>query len=166
LQTLDLWPMKRAEINSVPEFAVLLGLLRAERLDGVAWAVLGGVPVHYSKLGRRLLAGGGAGAAGGGGVARTVDAFFDEQLRSAISRLGEALTRPAPALALDAYRHASEAPEELMEGLEGPSPNKVLRKVAKGKATVYVPADAAIALVLRHRWRTAPTLDELRELCA
>ena len=35
-----------------------------------------------------------------------------------------------------------------------------------GKATVFVPADSAMALVLRQRFEVAPALGELRALCA
>ena len=46
--------------------------------------------------------------------------------------------------------------------------NQVLRSVVArgGKATVFVPADSAMALVLRHRFEVAPALGELQALCA
>ena len=47
-----------------------------------------------------------------------------------------------------------------------PSPDKVLRAVQRCGAEVLIPADAAMALVLRHDLQVAPPLHELQALLA
>ena len=69
---------------------------------------------------------------------------------------------------LDNFRLVDEVAESRLRDVVSPSQNKVLRSVAAegGKATVFVPADSAMALVLRHRFEVTPALGELRALCA
>ncbi len=45
-----------------------------------------------------------------------------------------------------------------------PSPNKILRVVLRNHVANLVPADAAIALVLRHDYKTTPSIEELVKL--
>jgi hypothetical protein len=78
------------------------------------------------------------------------------------------VAHPFMAPILDEFVAASEIPEELLTGrmIQSPSPNKVLRTVASSSGeTVYVPADAAMALVLRHRLVAPPPIAELRTIC-
>jgi hypothetical protein len=69
---------------------------------------------------------------------------------------------------LDEFVAASAVPEEQLTRrmIQSPSPNKVLRAVASsGGKTIYVPADAAMALVLRHRLVETPSVAELQTIC-
>ena len=65
------------------------------------------------------------------------------------------------------FKSETEIPEsELVEKgvVVGPSPNKVLRVVVFGHCAMLVPADAAMALVLRHDFKTTPSLERLVKL--
>ena len=72
----------------------------------------------------------------------------------------------------DRFRGGDAVPLEVLEeaGLVRPSPDKVLRAVARyapGCAEaqlVLEPADAAAALVLRHGLRKTPSMDALKGL--
>lgn len=62
------------------------------------------------------------------------------------------------------FKTNDEVPAGEFEGIALPTPNKVLREARKG--AVYVPADAAMGLVLRHGLVQPPTLEALCFLCA
>ena len=47
-------PMSRDQIESIPEFQSLIDVLKAHKLDGPVWNVLGGSPSRYVKLGETL----------------------------------------------------------------------------------------------------------------
>ena len=51
-------------------------------------------------------------------------------------------------------------------GVVSPSPNKVLRVVLRDDCAMLVPADAAMALVLRHGFEATPSIEELMKLPA
>jgi hypothetical protein len=159
---IELGPMPRALLFSLPEHAALHVALREAGLEDVAWAVLGGVPAHYAALRDKLR------RAAPKDTASLVERYLNEQLRGAISRLNNLKPHPSLVPVLDDFRLVDEVAESRLRDVESPSPNKVLRSVAAqdGKATVFVPADSAMALVLRHRFEVAPALGELRALCA
>jgi len=159
---IELGPMPRALLFSLPEHAALHAALREAGLEDVVWAVLGGVPAHYTALCDTMR------KAAPEDTSSLVERYVDEQLRSAISRLNNLKPHPSLQQVLDDFRLADEVAESRLRDVVSPSPNKVLRSVAAqgGKATVFVPADSAMALVLRHRFEEAPSLGELRALCA
>ena len=159
---IELGPMPRALVFSLPEHAALHVALREAGLEDVVWAVLGGVPAHYTALRDKLR------SAAPKDTASLVERYLDEQLRGAISRLNDLKSHPSLVPVLDDFRLVDEVAESRLRDVVSPSPNKVLRSVAAqgGKATVFVPADSAMALVLRHRFEVAPALGELRALCA
>ena len=159
---IELGPMPRALLFSIPEHAALHGALREAGLEDVVWAVLGGVPAHYNALHDTLR------RAAPEDTESLVERYLDEQLRGAISRLNELKPHPSLVPVLDDFRLVDEVAESRLKEVVSPSPNKVLRKVAAqgGKATVFVPTDSAMALVLRHRFEVVPSLRELRALCA
>jgi hypothetical protein len=47
-------PMSRDQIESIPEFQSLIDVLKANKLDGPVWNVLGGSPSRYFKLGETI----------------------------------------------------------------------------------------------------------------
>ena len=47
-------PMSRDQIESIPEFQSLIDVLKAHKLDGPVWNVLGGSPSRYFKLGETI----------------------------------------------------------------------------------------------------------------
>ena len=69
------------------------------------------------------------------------------------------------------FREQTEIPSSVLETmkLKRPSPDKVLREVqlpaSLGRSEVMlIPADAAMALVLRFDLKQAPSLEELKEM--
>ena len=50
-----------------------------------------------------------------------------------------------------------------MKGIANPSPNKVLRYVMRSHVAKLVPADAAMALVLRFCLSTTPSIEMLQK---
>lgn len=47
--------MSRELLESIPEFASFIALLKAHKLDDPVWNVLGGSPIEYSKLREKLI---------------------------------------------------------------------------------------------------------------
>ena len=162
-RVLELEPMPQELLFTLPEHARLFAMLRAERLVGVVWAVLGGVPAHYCALGGALR------EAPPEDAPRVVAAYARSELRSAIDRRDTLLAaHPAMGPLLFEFRTRGSVPKARLValGIESPSPNKVLRAVAMDDAVALVPADAAMALVLRHRLSAVPSVEELGRLCA
>ena len=124
--------------------------------------MLGGVPAHYTALHDKLR---GAAPKDTTGL---VERYLDDQLRIAISRLNGLEPHSSLMPVLDNFRLADEVAESRLRDVVSPALNMVLRSVVAhgGKATVYVPADSAMALVLRHRFEVVPALGELQALCA
>jgi hypothetical protein len=46
-------PMKRDDLEKIPEFGDLISFLKKRHLDDGAWEVLGGTPIHYIQLARK-----------------------------------------------------------------------------------------------------------------
>ena len=162
---IELGPMPREMLFSLPEHAALHVALREAGLEDVVWAVLGGVPAHYTALHDLLQS-----PAAPEDFGRSVEAYVRAELRGAITRRASMLVAHSfMAPILDEFVAASEIPEELLTSrmILSPSPNNVLRAVASSSGeTIYVPADAAMALVLRHRLVAPPPIAELRRICA
>ena len=156
---MQLAPMPRELLHSIEEHVELIAMLRKEGLEDAVWAVLGGVPALYTALRDAVR------AAAPEDVRSTVAEFLNDQLMDAIVRLRKS-DKPAALLPILAQFKAGaiEVPAEALGGTALPSPYKVLREAQKG--AVYVPADAAMALVLRHGWTLPPTLEALRSICA
>lgn len=47
-------PMSREQIESIPEFKILIDTLKVHKLDNVVWNVIGGSPIEYFKLNEAL----------------------------------------------------------------------------------------------------------------
>jgi len=160
-EVLEVGPMPRELLVSLPEHAALFATLRSAGLEDVAWAVLGGVPALYEALHDRLRR-----AAPGRAPAIAAD-FARGLLLDAIDRMRAANLHPSMEPVLALLRSADEVPAALLKGVVLPSPNKVLREARRGvDATVFVPADAAMAMVLRHGLEAPPEISELQALCA
>ena len=160
---LELEPMPRNTLRSVPEYAGLLKVLRDESLEDVAWLVLGGVPAHFDVL--RLLMACNEPAA----YRRVIIDYILDEVGKAISRRGRMLSaHPSMKAVLDIFKTMSEIPEELLAemGMINPSPNKVLRVVMRSHVAMLVPADATMALVLRFSLSKTPSIEELQKLLA
>jgi hypothetical protein len=68
---------------------------------------------------------------------------------------------------LDHLKTQKEVPKWLltkMDIVNNPSPNKVLRIVVRDDCVWLVPADSAMALVLRFYWSTSPSIEVLQKL--
>ena len=160
---LELEPMPQNTLRSIPEYAGLLKVLRDESLEVVAWLVLGGVPADYDAL--CLLMACNEPAA----YRRVIVKYLRDEISKAISRRGRMLvTHPSMKEVLDEFKTKSEIPEELLteKGIASPSPNKGLRIVLRGDCVMLVPADAAMALVLRFYWIKTPPIEVLQKLLA
>lgn len=160
---LELEPMSRNTLLSIPEYAGLLKVLRDESLEDVAWLVLGGVPAHFDEL--HLLMACNEPAA----YRRVIVNYILDEVGKAISRRGRMLvTHPAMKEVLDEFKTQNEVPESLLteKGIASPSPNKVLRVVLRSHIAKLVPADAAMALVLRFCLSTTPSIEMLQKLLA
>lgn len=150
-------PMPRQLLFSIPEYATLTAVLREESLESAAWAVLGGVPALYTALQDNLKS-----VAPGDGR-KVVGAFLLAQVQDAITRCLELRPHPSLLPILARFREVNEVPAVDLKDVVLPTPNKVLRKARSG--AVHVPADAAIALVLRHSLMVLPgSLEELLKL--
>lgn len=166
---LEVAPMPRALLFSIPEHAALFETLRKEGLQDVVWGVLGGVPALYSRLAEALAEAKPKGLVvvdEPGAACTVVTNFVRGQLLRAINRLWT-LDPKSPLRDIFAlFKGMDEVPAKMLRGIAMPSPNKVLREVNKGvETTVYVPADAAMALLLRHGFESPPSIDVLRTLC-
>jgi hypothetical protein len=160
---LELEPMSRNTLLSIPEYAGLLKVLRDESLEDVAWLVLGGVPAHFDEL--HLLMACNEPAA----YRRVIVKYLRDEISKAISRRDRMLAaHPAMKAVLDIFKTQNEVPESLLteKGITSPSPNKVLRIVLRGDCMMLVPADAATALVLRFCLSTTPSIEMLQKLLA
>jgi hypothetical protein len=159
---LDFAPMTRQQLQSVPEYAGLLEVLRSEGLEDVTLTVLGGVPALYAGLQDCLSA-----AAEPKDVRAVVAKFVRGVLLGAISRLLKSKPSPALQAKLALFQTAEEVPAQDLADIQLPFPYKVLREVRRGEeAIVFVPADAAMALVLRHGFEAPPSIEALCALCA
>ena len=160
---LELEPMPQRTLRSIPEYAGLLKVLRDESLEDVAWLVLGGVPAHFDEL--RLLVACSEPTA----HRRVIVNYMLDEVGKAIDRRDTMLaTHPAMESILALFKTQNEVPKSLLtvKGIGGPSPNKVLRVVLRSHTAKLVPADAAMALVLRFCLSTTPPIEALQKLLA
>ena len=75
---------------------------------------------------------------------------------------------PAMKPIIGLFKTQSEVPESLLTdmGIVNPSPNKVLRVVLRRHVAVLVPADAAMALVMRFCLSKTPSIEVLKKILA
>jgi hypothetical protein len=158
---LELEPMQRNILLSIPEYKSLLHLMREEGLEDVAWQVLGGVPADYDEIVTQLKSNEPA------AYRRIIIKFLRDEISKAISCRGRMLAaHPVMKEVLNIFKTKSEIPEELLAemGIVNPSPNKVLRVVLRDDFFMLVPADAAMALVLRFSLSKTPSFEMLQKI--
>jgi hypothetical protein len=152
-------PMPRAVLETVPELTKLHAALKAADLADVVWACVGGVPADYRKLNRQWLR--------KGSLEVVVESFVSKLLKDAIENRRSNVIANARLKELYAlFTQQNEVPSQLLEDwqLARPSPDKVLRikpASAPGRAAL-IPADAPTAIVLRFALAEAPPLQELK----
>ena len=162
-KVLDVEPMTRPVLEALPELDELLAALSDAGCADAVWASVGGVPANYLKLCGQWVDSGKA------DVAPVAAGFVQMLLIRAIGEVSSAVAADRNLKELYAlFRSTATVRLSLLEekGIVRPSPDKVLRAVIdRGAAQlVLVPADAAIALVLRFGFSTAPSMAELTSL--
>ena len=160
---LELEPMPRNILHSIPEYESLFRVLREEGLEDATWQVLGGVPAHFDEIVTQLKRNEPA------AYRRVIVKYLRDEISKAISRRDRMLAaHPAMKTVLDIFKTQNEVPESLLtvEGIVCPSPNKVLRIVLRSDCVMLIPADAAMALVLRFCLSTTPSIEMLQKLLA
>jgi hypothetical protein len=158
---LELEPMQRNTLLSIPEYKSLLHLMREEGLEDVAWQVLGGVPADYDEIVTQLKSNEPA------AYRRIIIKYLRDEISKAISCRGRMLAaHPVIKEVLNIFKTKSEIPEELLAemGIVNPLPNKVLRVVLRDDFFMLVPADAAMALVLRFSLSKTPSFEMLQKI--
>ena len=160
---LELEPMSRNTALSIPEYESLFHVLRQEGLEDVAWQVLGGVPAHFDQIVTQLKRNEPT------AYRRVIVNYILDEVGKAVSRRDRMLAAPSAMKSiLDLFKTQDEVPESLLteKGIVSPSPNKVLRVVLRSHVAKLVPADAAMALVLRFCLSTTPSIEVLQKLLA
>lgn len=160
---LEIEPMPRTILESIPTLAALHTQLKDAGLDDIVWCILGGSPAAYERLDMALA------------VARISNSDMQAQLTSFLQKkLIDAIHQRVvfskyPELVPLILRFKTEAfvPEKSVQTdilAMRPTPDKVLRTVTRDGEAVLVPSDAAMALVLHHDLEKAPSLEGLRSL--
>ena len=161
-ETIEVGPMSRSVLESVPDLAELLSALKAADLADVVWECVGGVPADYIQLvGKWEKAGRGLGS----NLEAVVEPFLMKLLDQAISeRDVNVVANPGLKEFYARFCDEREIPFSDLQDkkLVRPSPDKVLR-LKRTPISALVPADAATAVVLRLALRKAPKLQELKE---
>ena len=158
--------MTREEIEAMEELQELLEALNKAELQDVVWHVVGGSPAKYLQLRTEWK------APRASDVEAAVARFVEKQLLSALITRSRAVKQAGPAYAelLQRFQKEDAVPEHDLQQINSPSPDKVLRLTkAKSGTSVrflpsFVPADAAMGLVLRYNLQDTPSLSELKDL--
>ena len=157
--------LPRSMLETLPELNLLLEFLDREHLADVVFLCLGGNPADYGRLSDELIQ-------SDSNKIERVTMFLQNILNKAIDKKNKHVTKNKPFQKLYAlFREEKEVSKSLLVTmeLERPSPDKVLREVkmptSLGRSkTMLIPADAAMALVLRFDLTEAPSLKVLKEL--
>ena len=160
---LELEPMLQKTLRSIPEYEGLFRVLLDEGLVDVAWRVLGGVPAHLDEIATLLKRNEPA------AHRRVIVDYILDEVGKAIDRRDTLLAaHPSMTSILDVFKTQSEVPKSLLteRGVTSPSLNKVLRAVLRSHVVKLVPADAAVAVVLRLRLSRTPSVEALQQLLA
>jgi hypothetical protein len=166
-KVIEVGPMSRSVLESVPDLAELLSALKAADLADVVWECVGGVPARYFQLLEKWeRAGGGVGSDLREAV---VEPFLMNLLKNAIrNRDANVVANPRLEELYSLFLKQDDVPHKQLKefGLERPSPDKVLRlKYYPNRSDdALIPADAPTAIVLRFALREAPHLQELKRM--
>lgn len=156
-------PMPRSVIEKMPELDDLHAALKAVDLAEVVWACVGGRPARYLQLHGQWM------DAGKDSLEAVVESFVHDLVKKAIKNRQTNVVANAQLEKLYAlFRQQNEVPDRVLEDwkLACPSPDKVLRLTfsSRDNESVLVPADAAMAIVLRFGLMKPPKLKELKEM--
>ncbi len=128
----------------------LFDVLRKEDLVDGVWAVLGGVPVSFDALQRKLAENIGS------PVRQTVKQFLGRTLTNAASKINDGVkANPELKGVLEQLKVAAAVPDTLTQ------PSKVLRRATISDKELLVPASPAIAFVIRHGHTDERSFEEL-----
>ena len=162
-KVIEVPPMPRSVVEEMPKLQDLHAALKAADLADVVWACVGGNPADYLKLHGQWM------DAGKGSLEAVVESFVRGLLDKAIKNRQTNVVENARLEELYAlFRQQNEVPDRMLEEwkLARPSPDKVLRLTLSPSDSepVLVPADAAMAIVLRFALVKLPKLKELKEM--
>ena len=160
---LELEPMPLNILRSIPEYESLIHVLHEEGLEDVTWQVLGGVPAHFDEIVTQLKRNEPA------AYRRVIVNYILDEVGKAVSRRDRMLaSHPEMNSILNLFKTQNDVPESVLtvKGIVSPSPNKVLRYVMRSHVAKLVPADAAMALVLRFCLSATPSIEMLQKLLA
>ena len=155
--------MPRSVVEEMPKLQDLHAALKAADLADVVWACVGGNPADYLKLDRQWV------NAGKGSLEAVVESFVRDLLDKAIGSYDKSIVANNRVKDLYAlFKEQNEVPRTVLRemNIERPSPDKVLRLQLSpsDNELVLVPADAAMAVVLRFALVKPPKLKELKEM--
>ena len=161
-------PMSREQIESIPEFKILIDTLKAHKLDNLVWNVIGGSPIDYLKLKVAL--------------SRIMPQFPSETISKELadevkiyllSMLSEALTTNIlnssanTKAIINALRDmkVSKIPKTELEamGFSLDYPNKVFREVRFSGRCLVVPVTPAVSLIITENIRDDDGVCQLLE---
>ena len=153
--------MKKEDISQLPQLSNMNAILMEEKLDLLAWDVLGGTPLLYVTLSEDLHAKKGMknrDIVGDFLLDRISDAIElvadtkikNQDMEEIISMLNENLLVPCEYLVPNC--------------LQRPEPDEVLREGHKDGVWILEPATNAIAIVIRFGLTKKPRLEELEVL--
>jgi hypothetical protein len=160
---IEVTEMSREELWSVDEFQHLLRTLENNNVHDIAWAVFGGLPMHYSNL-MTLLEG-----VDGNGIRAVVERYMREKLIKAMRCRDRALQlHPGKRNIFQEFKAKNQLSEKAvdLETTHFSLPDKVLRLALRDYRYVFVPADPCAAFVLRYDLQSdsPPTLREVEQL--
>ena len=164
--SIELLPLSRDILVRIPELESLHANLNAAKLTDVVWACLGGNPALYFLLYSECL------NIELRDLELVVTKFLQKFINIAIDKKnGQVIENKRFQELYDLFREEKEVSKYVLVTmkLKRPSPDKVLREVqlpaSLGRSEVMlIPADAAMALVLRFDLKQAPSLEELKEM--
>jgi hypothetical protein len=137
-------PMDPATVMSIPDFRQLFTGLKRAGLDGVAWAVFGGVPCSLQRMKNADDCTGKVGMA----LARAIG--NRSQLVAKYPHLREILLK-------------FKTVDQILKGVHLlPAQNYVLRVFCRG-GIYLVPSSTAMAIVLKHNWVEVPSIADLKQ---
>jgi hypothetical protein len=154
--------MERDVLESIPKIQDLLEALKTAGVADLVWGVMGGNPASYHELKADWL------LAGRKDVVEVAESFVTDELRMATDTLNaaKALNRSLIGPVYGQFKILDELPASIREKHVLPTPDKVLRLVAKKGQPMghLVPTTPAMALVLRYgEGGDPPSLDVVRE---
>jgi len=166
---LELEPMRRELLQELPELQLLHEAPKSANLADVVWMCVGGNPADYKGL---------LGAwedQQRQNIEQVVALFVQNLVGKAIDNVSSAVASSKHLQGLfDKFRESSEVPSTILKDMEivRPSPDKVLRAVklrafagSRGSGQrIFIPADAATVVVLRHGISVVPSIEELKAL--